>query len=293
MTVPTFEALLPIRRRLARARQINAQIEQICTQYIAGNPARLKNRDGGNDQTEVVLELTHEPPPVLAYMAGESVHNVRAALDNLVALLAEHANGGPLQVEAARQALKFPISRSREKFDDAVGGKRSPLVGIDEELIARIRDVQPFEHYAFSGTPLPSRMHVLARLQALSNRDKHMRVTVISRAVENVSVHYAETLVSGAPVPSISTPPYGDGDVVVRLIGRVRTADVRPRVEVQLEIPPFRTPEGGWTEAQMPDLPSTLRILVDQVEMTVLDHVLGDSFASRASHDDPDLLLLR
>ncbi|MFJ4233846.1 hypothetical protein [Cellulosimicrobium cellulans] len=290
MNAPNFTELLPIRRRLARARQINAQIRELCAQYVASKPARLRTRDAGNDQTDVVLQLTHEQPPVLAYMAGESVHHVRAALDNVVTMMAEHAHGGPLPSKAAKD-VQFPIYRLPEAFDDAVQGKRNPLVGLSSEVVAKIRDVQPFEHYAFaSGTKFPSSKHPLARLQALSNQDKHRRVTVVSRAVESASVHFAEAL-GGPTVPHLFHPPYTDGETLVRLTGRPPGIEVRPRIAVQLEIPPFETPEGEWTEAQNVDLPSALTILVDQVEMAVLGHILGDDFAIHASHDTPDLLL--
>lgn len=46
-TVPSFNDLLPIRRRFARARQINAQIARIRDAYLATDPARLQNRHKG------------------------------------------------------------------------------------------------------------------------------------------------------------------------------------------------------------------------------------------------------
>ncbi|WP_043650936.1 hypothetical protein [Cellulosimicrobium cellulans] len=289
MNAPNFTELLPIRRRLARARQINAQISELCAEYVASKPARLRTRDAGNGQTDVVLQLTHEQPPVLAYMAGESVHHVRAALDNVVMMMAEHAHGGPLPSKAAKY-VQFPIYRLSEPFECAVQGKRNPLVGISSEVVDKIRDVQPFEHYEFaSGTKFPSSRHPLARLQALSNQDKHRRVTVVSRAVESASVHFTETL-GGPTVSHLFDPPYGDGDALVRLNGR-SGIEVRPRIAVQLEIPPFETPEGEWTEAQNVDLPGTLTILVNEVERTILNHILGDDFAAHASRDEPEVLL--
>lgn len=123
-TVPSFDDLLPIRLRFARARQINTQIAQIRDAYLATDPARLRNRRNESGQTEVILHLVREPSPALPYLAGESIHHVRAALDNLVLILAEHARGETLPDDEARN-LQFPIAPTPVRSATRCAGDRS------------------------------------------------------------------------------------------------------------------------------------------------------------------------
>ncbi|MFJ2517531.1 hypothetical protein ACIOWF_01065 [Cellulosimicrobium cellulans] len=288
-TVPSFNDLLPIRRRFARARQINAQIARIRDAYLATDPARLQNRHNEDGQTEVVLDVVHEPSPALPYLAGESIHQVRAALDNLVLILAEHARGATLS-DGEAQSLQFPITSKLSGFENAL--QRGSLKGLDSELVTKIREVQPFERYTFSGTPFPPHQHVLSRLQALSNQDKHRRVTVISRQLDRLTFGLKETGTPAVPAkPRIAHPPYADGDVVVT-VNRPPTAfEVHPRVEIALEVPPFETPDGSRTIPQTLPLHAQLEILAGEIADVVLGHILGMDFALRAADEDPDLLL--
>ncbi len=288
-TVPSFDDLLPIRRRFARARQINAQIARIRDAYLATDPARLRNRENEFGQTEVVLHLVREPSPALPYLAGESIHEVRAALDNLVLILAEHAHGKTLSDDEARK-LQFPIAATPKGFKNAV--RSGSLRGLDSELVARISEVQPYEEYAFSGTTLAADQHVLSKLQALSNQDKHRRVTVVSRQLDSLAFGVTESIALGAPAkPMIAHPPYADGDVVVTVNRPPSTFEVHPRVEIALEVPPFDTPDGSRTNPQTLPLHAQLEIMASEIADVVLGHILGMDFALRAADEDPDLLL--
>lgn len=109
----------------------------------------------------------HRPPLELSLVAGDVVQNARAALDYLVWEMVDAA--GTILTPGQASAVLFPICATRREFDQAVG-RRMPGVGAGG--LAVVSRYQPFR---FPSEPPPP----LARLQRLSNDDKHRTLRVM------------------------------------------------------------------------------------------------------------------
>lgn len=101
-------------------------------------------------------------------VAGDAVHNIRAALDYAVCEVSAAARSSePTQRNA------FPIHDEEERFErsvrDVKPAERSPLFGLDPNghAWAIIEEAQPYKN------PLGVKEDMLWRLSFLSNRDKH------------------------------------------------------------------------------------------------------------------------
>src|SRR5262245_23363930 len=93
-------------------------------------------------------------------MIGDTVHNLRSALDHLAWQLVE-ANGG-----APTDKTAFPMSNSADAFESARGRQMKGIASDAQELI---RSVQAYHSY--------HNRH-LAALAALDNVDKHRLLIV-------------------------------------------------------------------------------------------------------------------
>jgi hypothetical protein len=101
-----------------------------------------------------------EPPPrMLSVLVGETVQNLRTALDYLVYALAWLDSGAP------QDKTQFPMESTREGFN----GRRATLLkGLSEEHVTAIERLQPFDGGAW-----------LDPLRNASNQDKHRALNVI------------------------------------------------------------------------------------------------------------------
>lgn len=103
-------------------------------------------------------------PPDAAILTGETIYNLRAALDYLIFELARHDSG------SEQQGTQFPIQATR----DSKGrygfqrGNFNRLKGLSDPHIAAIEDLQPYAGCAWTKT-----------LGDISNPDKHRKLTVL------------------------------------------------------------------------------------------------------------------
>lgn len=287
MDVPSWEWLVPIRQRMARARQISEEVRTLEDEHLASSPACIEALGSVDGWTEYIFRVERHPPAKLALRLGEAVHQIRAALDNLVVLLADHAVGRTLDDhETIRH--QFPISMTPESFERDV--KRGRLKHLPEALVRKIEDVQPYRGYTFAieeGVSIAR--HPLARLHAASNLDKHRRIGVVMQAVDHLSI----SPLGRADLPHeriIEQPPYGEGDVVMRIRASADAMDVRSRLALAYEIPEIRAGSRTYPRQLVP-FSSLLPILVDQIEFEVLRHLLGDDYALRAMRENVDSVL--
>jgi len=110
--------------------------------------------------TEIIgIELSEPRPSVLV---GETVYNLRAALDYLVYALAR------LDSKQPQGGTQFPIEDEPNKF---ASHRHSYLKGINDAHVERIRNLQPFSGCDWT-----------RRLRDLSNPDKHRHLTRLHEA---------------------------------------------------------------------------------------------------------------
>jgi hypothetical protein len=116
------------------------------------------------------LKIRERPPPALSPIIGDYIHNARSILDHLAWQLVIRAGNNP---EDGRP--QFPIF-TKDPFDPTVYTKRgrnakrtweSNTKGMDPRDVAFIKKLQPYNG------PNTSDDHPLARLNVLSNWDKH------------------------------------------------------------------------------------------------------------------------
>jgi hypothetical protein len=98
-------------------------------------------------------------PQRFSILIGETIYNLRAALDYLVFDLAILDSGTP------KKGTQFPIDNTEEDFARHRGRF---LKGLNIEHIARIEALQPYKGYTYT-----------AMIRDISNPDKHRELTVI------------------------------------------------------------------------------------------------------------------
>ena len=116
------------------------------------------------------------PPIRLSAIVGDVLFNLRSALDHLVCGLAKRADSS-----AECETLQFPICTSEEAFDKGI--RRKQLEGISVDAVRMIRSVQPFLLGENS-----AKLHALALLHDLNNRDKHRAVHITLGTSQNTEV---------------------------------------------------------------------------------------------------------
>lgn len=255
--------LLPVAQRLARAREIGEKIEDGVKSYSESGGIEIEHVIRDDGVTDLVLRIHRQPPARLALLVGEGVHQLRAALDNLIVALADQSAGVTLPPEKVT-SFQFPIADTPEKFD--AQAKRH-LTGLPEDVVRRIKEVQPYHllDYVF-GDPQPIHLNDenLHRLRELSNHDKHRRINVLLHRADHFAVHHSSAV---PPTMELNTGYVHDGDVVATV--ETRKAE---RIDVTTELAVAHPTTGRPLRLQ--GLLSGL--LLGTVETVVIPHVTGE-----------------
>lgn len=130
-----------------------------------------------------------KPVPVeLLTIIGDAVHNMRSCLDSVAFELARQHLGGAM-TDKQERAAQFPIVVDRGEFDEFFGGHKLRRQMYGQRELDTMRCVQPFAireeaaEYEVDWTTSPEeeyRINELARLNHISNVDKHRRLPVLS-----------------------------------------------------------------------------------------------------------------
>jgi len=108
------------------------------------------------------------PVPLrISVIAGEVLHHLRSALDHVVWELSLRTNDSP------KPRIQFPISDSKEKFQEAI---KRDLMDLPSEAILLIEMLQPY-----NADPIEN--STLRILNAMDNADKHRLLAVVSTAM--------------------------------------------------------------------------------------------------------------
>ena len=129
-------------------------------------------------------------PYIITILVGETIYNLRAALDYLIYELAKFDS------KQIVEGTQFPIEDSVQGFNSRTGDlsvkrKGVYLRGISDKHIAIIKGLQPC--YGCQWTKV---------LRGISNPDKHRELTIIRRGVglNIVPGGRAEVIIAGKPV---------------------------------------------------------------------------------------------
>lgn len=175
----------------------------------------------------VTLHDVPEPSARLGLIAGDAVHNFRAALDHLILVLAILDSG----VEPKGGRTQFPITSSRAAFNEK-GLQTRLLEGVAPHHVAVIERHQPF-HAAEDD---PGALHPLSVLNDLDNDDKHRTIQPAFVAAEDFGMRVPSRGENCESTGAMSgTTPLGgplqSGTEVLRLPLRITGPD--PKMDVQ------------------------------------------------------------
>ncbi len=185
--------------------------------YKRGDPIAAVPEPGRTpDEVQFRLRLDKPVPPVVGLVAGDVLHSLRAALDNLVFAMVE-AEHGRLGSDKDALVVQFPIAPSPEAFERF----------FDYRIKSAIRSVQPF-HWLAEAKKLEvpnakdlsyeevSQHETLWILGKLSNLDKHWRLPVTAWRPSTV-FYWGSDGESNAEWRPTKQPPWNDGDIIARM----------------------------------------------------------------------------
>jgi len=177
---------------------------------INRKPALFQLPDGR--KVKGVLGSAHfrleKSPYIITILVGETIYNLRAALDYLVYELAQ------LDSNQIVEKTQFPIEDSKEVFK---GRRKNYLKGVSDKHITIIKGLQPC--YGCQWTKV---------LREISNPDKHRELTIIQRGVglNIVPGGSTEVIIAGKPVEvkdSVSIDiAFSDGTPIIETLEQLK-----------------------------------------------------------------------
>ncbi len=142
--------------------------------------------------TNIIRETDHENkiiswrwasrtviPKQIPLLLSETIHHLRAALDNLAWQTVSHYSDFKNLSELQQKQIYFPICENQEKFSEGVKKK---LPGIPKKFLEVFLQVQPFMGAGVIG------YHPLTILRELSDKDKHRTLHVIATGAKVLSL---------------------------------------------------------------------------------------------------------
>jgi hypothetical protein len=175
---------------------------------------------------EPIFTLREQPPPELGLLLSDALHNLRAALDNLVWQVVALDGGTP------DENTGFPVTGARQQFRSQAGSK---LKGMSNPHIAVIEKLQPYPGRDGPGPRAVEAVHEYAR------RDRHR---VIHPVFAVLNPDPSALYVRREPVTAEfqvrveyvgAGKPLEDGATIARLTSSA--AEPQPSVKMEVEFP--------------------------------------------------------
>jgi len=149
--------------KLARANKLAAETHQDFVAWRESGSPHTRAEFSTDRKTALLRAALPSEPPIddWALRYGDAVHNYRSALDGLAWEVA-HLDGARPHSNAASK-LYFPMAKTESRWDELA---RTTLASVPDDVLARIRSVQPF----MASDP---RAFALPLLHKLDLDDKH------------------------------------------------------------------------------------------------------------------------
>lgn len=166
---PLDGAYQRVRRAGIHLTNLNRRVTALCKAIIDGVVGERKPQTLQIDgrEVEVVLGKASIPfspiPPIISILVGETIYNLRAALDYLVYELA------CFDAKSIVKDTQFPIQDTEESF---WAWKKKRLKGVSDKHVAALKRLQPCDGCDWTKV-----------LASISNPDKHMHLTVVRSPV--------------------------------------------------------------------------------------------------------------
>jgi hypothetical protein len=184
--------------KLERAVSHIEALEECTRAYHATNPYEVARVAGEDGRHRTVLKISTPPPSKLALIAGDAVHNIRAALDHVAWDLA-HAGGASITPSQER-TVAFPIHRatkpqrpSRPSLDERRKLIRDKIPTANNQAVEAVLACEAFK----GGVG-----HDLWLVHELDVIDKHRALLVVLASNESMKLNvgrWTEPLVIPLP----------------------------------------------------------------------------------------------
>lgn len=144
-------------------------------------PTPFRTQDGRQIGHRFGRLTLPSPLQIITLLVGETIYNLRSALDYLIYELAQ------LDSKKVIEGTQFPIDSSKKRFESR---RENFLKGISDEHIAIIQGLQPCCGCQWT-----------KMLQSISNPDKHRKLTTIQHSVGVIlPPGSAETIIAEKPM---------------------------------------------------------------------------------------------
>ena len=255
----------PFVGRLRRAQQISHELRGAINEWATPSPVALKAHIA-EDRLAVTVSIEVTKAPQLdkwAYMFGEAVHQIRAALDNYLVSLAKESG---ITNHKRIKRIQFSIASSAKEWADNAS-RIADLPGWARE---RIEQVQPFQRGA---SPEALEGDLLVLLRDLSNQDKHQARVITGLTPmelgQMAQIEFETEEGATASVPpdvTIHVPSFETGGLFFEQRTKGRIAKVQGRLDFRLQVH-IVMPDGKLIEI------STMLASLGQYTEMVLAHI--------------------
>lgn len=174
-------------RRVFHARQyLTALASEVDAYRESHQNAALRREDNADSDTDryvrlrYYFDLPQEIPCSWGFVVGDVVHNLQAALDNLIWSLAVANSGHPPPNE---RSLAFPAFLDADEFDRVTA---KSLVALHPFAVAQVKALQPFH----DSHPTLNPLYLLHHLDRL---DKHRSVHVVRHQAHAFDIEISPT----------------------------------------------------------------------------------------------------
>jgi hypothetical protein len=164
------------RLKLQRAREHADAIKVLAEQLFrieANQPVIAIREMGPKDEYAIYVARMPELSDAfdrVSLVLGDAIHNLRSSLDHLVFQLAIAHTSGVLNDE---RGIRFPIAANQASFEKAAGRALKALSAAHITIIESFQPYHPYQARLQYSEQMGGHFHPLAKLQELSNRDKH------------------------------------------------------------------------------------------------------------------------
>jgi hypothetical protein len=222
--------------------------------FEESKPYRVRREphpDGVDNHYSGILEDAIQPPlRDWGLMAGDVVHALRSALDNLAYAL-EVAHSGP-PADPKKVRVQFVICDDVKDWESVF----YHIKRLSPAAQATIKGLQPYNRTD------PNKIHSLSVLRDLANVDKHRELLLVLTAINRAALTVSTALEQQTQITGYEGP-FEDGKVVAvwKEVGRPPNLKVNMDVKLSFEIRfAYGWPAWGW------NVPEQLKGMADFIE---------------------------
>ena len=274
--------------KAARALKHIRDADSVASAYESAKPYEIR-REATDRPGEVAFRFRLlKPVPVeLLTIIGDAIHNMRSSLDSVAFELARQQLRGTM-TDRQERAAQFPIAQDRAEFDDFFDSHKFRRQMYGQRERDTMRCVQPFairEEAAADGVDWATspaeeyRINELARLNHLSNVDKHRRLPLLAWYLDLVYWTGDDPDITWRPAHQPFTA-IADCNIIGYMTSRSgdRTCVPEPTIELQLAL------------ADDPGYPHDLMRVLERWHQYLVSWVLPRMFAVADGNPPPILI---